>query len=348
MKDHTLLQAICRTNRVFGQDKSYGLVVDYVGIFDDVAKALNFDEETARKIVSNIDALRGKVRDFVEKCIAFFPGVDRTRNDWEGLLEAQNCLPDNETKDVFGAEYRVLNKVWNALSPDDCLMPFRADYRWLSKVYDSIRPCDDSGRLIWAALGGKTLALVHENIQLEQTPVAEETIALEAELIEQMINEGLDPKKRAKKLEMDLVALIHRRPDDPRFVALGKRVEELRQKVESGLLTSIEYLKTLLDISTEAAQLERTVEPIDSEAKGKAALTRLFESVRNENTPVIIERVVNDIDGIVKLVRFPGWANSSEGRKKVTRSLREIIMVKYKIRDKEVFSKAYGYVEQYY
>lgn len=348
VKDHTLLQAICRTNRVFGQDKSYGLVVDYVGIFDDVAKALNFDEETARKIVSNIDALRGKVRDFVEKCIAFFPGVDRTRNDWEGLLEAQNCLPDNETKDAFGAEYRVLNKVWNALSPDDCLMPFRADYRWLSKVYDSIRPCDDSGRLIWAALGGKTLALVHENIQLEQTPVAEETIALEAELIEQMINEGLDPKKRAKKLEMDLVTLIHRRPDDPRFVALGKRVEELRQKVESGLLTSIEYLKTLLDISTEAAQLERTVEPIDSEAKGKAALTRLFESVRNENTPVIIERVVNDIDGIVKLVRFPGWANSSEGRKKVTRSLREIIMVKYKIRDKEVFSKAYGYVEQYY
>ena len=29
-------------------------------------------------------------------------------------------------------------------------------------------------------------------------------------------------------------------------------------------------------------------------------------------------------------------------------SLREVIMVKYKIRDKDVFSKAYGYVEQYY
>ena len=348
MKDHTLLQAICRTNRVYGQDKSYGLIVDYTGIFDDVAKALNFDEETARKILSNIEMLRGQVRGFVEKCLAFFPGVDRTRNDWEGLLEAQDCLPTNEMKDAFAAEYRVLNKVWNALSPDDCLAPFRADYRWLSKVYDSLRPGDDTGRLVWAALGSKTLALVHENIQLAEEPVTQETIALEAELIEQMMQNGGDPKKRAKKLELNLVALIHNHLDDERYVALGKRVEELRLKVESGLLNSIEYLKALLDVSTEAAHLERTTEPIESEARGKAALTRLFESVRSETTPVIIERVVNDIDGIVKLVRFPGWANTSEGRKTVTRSLREIVMVKYKIRDKEVFNKAYGYVEQYY
>jgi type I restriction enzyme R subunit len=28
MKNHTLLQAICRTNRVFGDDKMNGLIVD--------------------------------------------------------------------------------------------------------------------------------------------------------------------------------------------------------------------------------------------------------------------------------------------------------------------------------
>ena len=63
---------------------------------------------------------------------------------------------------------------------------------------------------------------------------------------------------------------------------------------------------------------------------------------------MIVERLVNDIDGIVKIVRFPGWKDTSEGRKMVTRSLREVVMLKYKIRDKDVFSKAYGYVEQYY
>ena len=348
MKDHTLLQAICRTNRVYGQDKSYGLIVDYVGIFDDVAKALSFDDEASRKIITNIDALRGKIKEQVEKCILYFPAVDRTRTDWEGLMEAQACLPTDEMKDAFGAEYRVLNRMWNALSPDSCLTPYKEDYRWLSKIYDSIRPADDSGKLIWAALGSKTLQLVHENISVDEKPASEETIALEAELIERMMDGETEQKKKTKKLEMDLVSLIHRHEDDERFIALGKRVEELRQRVESGLLTSIEFVKSLLDLAKEAAQMERTAEPVASEERGKAALTKLFETVKSESTPVIVERLVSDIDGIVRIVRFPGWKDTSEGRKTVTRSLREVIMVKYRIRDKEVFSKAYGYVEQYY
>ena len=58
MKDHNLLQAICRTNRTFGQEKTHGLIVDYIGIFDDVARALNFDEKAGQQVVSNIDELR--------------------------------------------------------------------------------------------------------------------------------------------------------------------------------------------------------------------------------------------------------------------------------------------------
>ena len=348
MKDHTLLQAICRTNRVFGQEKTYGLIVDYIGIFDDVAKALSFDDESAQKIITNIEALRGKIKELVEKCIAFFPGVDRTRIDWEGLLEAQACLPNDEIRDAFGANYHVLNRVWNALSPDECLAPYREDYRWLSKVYDSIRSGDDSGKLIWASLGSKTLQLVNENISVEKEPISEASIKLEAELIEKMMGDGDQPKKEAKKLEISLVALIHRHDDDERYIELGKRVEELREKVEAGLLNSIEYLKHLLDIAKEAAEMERRAEEIPSEEKGKAALTRLFESTRATSTPVIVERLVNDIDGIVKFVRFPGWKDTTEGRKLIKKSLREVVMVKYKIKDKEVFDKAYGYVEQYY
>ena len=168
MKDHTLLQAICRTNRVFNQEKTYGLIVDYIGIFDDVAKALFFDSESVEKVITNIESVKGKIPEMVAACIAFFPGVDRTRDDWEGLVAAQDCLPDDETKDKFGAHYRALNRVWNALSPDACLNPFRTEYKWLSKVYDSIRPTDERGKLIWAALGAKTLQLVHENIDVEE------------------------------------------------------------------------------------------------------------------------------------------------------------------------------------
>ncbi len=167
-------------------------------------------------------------------------------------------------------------------------------------------------------------------------------------MIEQLMAGGGDPGKRAKKLEINLVSLIHRHEDDERYIALGRRVEELRMKVEVGLLTSIEFVKSLLDLAKEAAQMERAAEPVESEEKGKAALTKLFESVRTESTPVIVERLVNDIDGVVKIVRFPGWQNTSTGKQLISKTIKEIIGVKYKIRDREVLSKAYGYVEQYY
>ncbi len=47
MHDHTLFQAICRTNRLDGDDKPYGYIVDYVGLFKEVQHSIavyNSDE----------------------------------------------------------------------------------------------------------------------------------------------------------------------------------------------------------------------------------------------------------------------------------------------------------------
>lgn len=348
MKDHTLLQAICRTNRVYGQDKSYGLVVDYIGIFDDVAKALAFDAESVQKIITNIEQVKGMVAGFIAECIAFFPGVDRTKDDWEALVDAQACLPTDEDKDKFGAAYRRVNRVWNALSPDACLNSYKLDYKWLSKVYDSIRPTDERGKLIWAALGPKTLELIHENVSVENVVKDEDILELDSEIIQKFIDGDTSQKKKTKKLEIDLRALILKHPNDPRFIKLGERLEKLREEHEAGLMNSIEFLKALLALAKDAAQMEQEVVPEEEQDKGKAMLTRLFERVRNDNTPVIVERIVADIDGIVRVVRFPGWQNTSTGRKEVSKNLRDVILKKYRIKDAAVFNEAYGYVEQYY
>jgi len=61
-----------------------------------------------------------------------------------------------------------------------------------------------------------------------------------------------------------------------------------------------------------------------------------------------VERIVSDIDGIVKIVRFDGWQNTTEGRRIVTKALRDVVWQKYKIKDNDVFSRAYGYIEMYY
>jgi type I restriction enzyme R subunit len=93
MQDHGLFQAICRTNRTYAETKTHGLIVDYLGVFDDVAQALQFDDLSVRQAVKNFEELKRKLPELVQKCLGHFPGVDRTVTGFEGLMAAQECLP---------------------------------------------------------------------------------------------------------------------------------------------------------------------------------------------------------------------------------------------------------------
>lgn len=348
MKDHNLLQAICRTNRVYNDGKTHGLIVDYVGIFDDVARALDFDENSMRRVITNIEEVKTQFPALMRKCLSYFMGIDRTVDGWEGLMAAQDCIPTNKDKDAFAADYRVLNRLWNALSPDNFLTPYKMDYLWLSKVYESVKPTDNRGSLIWAALGSKTMELVHQNLEVGEIHDDIDILHMDAELIDEFIEKQKDIKKTTKKVEIDLVAKIRKHSNDPKFIQLGEKLESLREKHEKGLVTSIEFLKLLLELAREAAQAEKEVVPKEEIDKGKAALTELFNGVKNTQTPVIVERIVNDIDDIVKIVRFPDWQDTTAGTQEIKKALRSIIWIKYKIKDKDVFDKAYKYIEQYY
>lgn len=88
MKDHTLLQAICRTNRTYDEGKTFGLIVDYIGIFDNVAKALHFDDETMKAVITNLEQVKQQVPVLVKNYLDYFEGIDRTVEGWEGLMNA--------------------------------------------------------------------------------------------------------------------------------------------------------------------------------------------------------------------------------------------------------------------
>lgn len=348
MKDHNLLQAICRTNRTFDEGKTHGLIVDYIGIFDNVAKALDFDEASMKKVITNIEEVKKQVPALLRKCLSYFMGVDRTVVGWEGLLAAQECIPTNKDKDAFAADYRVLNRAWDALSLDPFLDKYKFDYVWLTKVYESVKPTDNRGALVWAALGAKTMELVHSNIEVGRVHDDMDILTLDADLIDEFIRKQKDVKKTTMKVEIDLVAKIREHSNDPKFIKLGEKLEELRERHEQGLINSIEFLKLLLELAKEAAQAEKEVVPEEEIDRGKAALTELFKGAKNDKTPIIVERIVADIDDIVKIVRFDGWQRTTTGKNEVKKALRSVIWIKYKIKDKEVFDKAYSYIEQYY
>lgn len=346
MKDHNLLQAICRTNRVY-PGKTHGLIVDYLGIFDDVATALDFDEKAVQKVITNLDELKKELPGVVAKSLSFFPGVDRTVGGYEGLIAAQDCLPDNETRDKFAAEYSVLSRLWEALSPDPCLGLYEKDYKWLTQVYESVKPPSGNGKLLWHALGAKTIELVHENVHLETVRDDLDTLVMDAEVLEGLLD-AKDPDKKSKEIEIKLIARLRKHKDNPKFVALGERLEKLKERHEQGLLHSLDFLKELLTLAKEVVQAEKQVDPVDEQAKAKAALTELFAEVKNGKTPMVVERIVTDIDEIVRLVRFPGWQNTKAGEREVQKALRKVIYVKYQVKDQDLFDKAFGYIRQYY
>lgn len=85
-----------------------------------------------------------------------------------------------------------------------------------------------------------------------------------------------------------------------------------------------------------------------AQGRGKAALTALFNEVKTPETPIMVERVVADIDEIVRLVRFPGWQNTLAGEREIKKALRKTLF-KYKLhQDEDLFEKAFGYIRQYY
>lgn len=347
MKDHNLLQAICRTNRTFGQEKTHGLIVDYIGIFDDVARALDFDEKAVQQVVSNIDELRKALPVQVQTCLAFFVGVDRKVGGYEGLMAAQQCLPNNEVRDKFAAAYSVLGTIWEALSPDPCLSPYETDYRWLTQVYESVKPPSGNGKLLWHALGAKTIELIHRNVHLESVRDDLETLILDPEILNEILKEA-DPARRTKEIEIKLIARLRRHAGNPKFTALGERLEKIKERHEQGFLTSLEFLKQILELAKEVLEAEKEVDPEDERDKAREALTELFKEAKNDKTHIIVERIVNDIDEIVKKVRFPDWQHTSQGERLVQKELRKILL-KYQLhRDQELFDKAYAYVRQYY
>lgn len=344
LKDHTLIQAVCRTNRPL-KNKTHGLIVDYIGIFDNVAKTLTYNEENIRRSVENISAVKDQFDGAMKKCLEYFKDVDRTISGYEGLIAAQECLPNNEIRDKFAEDFSLLSKLWEIISPNPMLLPYKNDYRWLAQVYESVQPPSGNGRLIWRALGQKTIDIINEHIHVEAIRDDLDQIVLDDELLKDYIK---NHKKTYKVIEVKLITRLRKHRNKPKFIELGKKLEELKERYEQGFYNSLEYLKELLRLAKEVLEAEREAEPEDERKKAKTALTELFHETKSEFAPKMIERIVNDIDEIVRIVRFEGWQWTIAGEREVKKALRKTLL-KYKLhKEQELFDRAYNYIREYY
>jgi type I restriction enzyme R subunit len=167
-----------------------------------------------------------------------------------------------------------------------------------------VKPTSGNGRLLWHALGAKTVELINQNVHVDSVRDDIETLVLDADVLDGILKDA-DPGKKGKEIEIKLIARLRRHAGNPKFTALGERLERIRERHEQGFLNSLEFLKQMLELAREVVEAEKAVDPAEEQDRAKAALTELFAEAKNTATHIIVERIVADIDEIVRKVRFP-------------------------------------------
>lgn len=174
---------------------------------------------------------------------------------------------------------------------------------------------------------------------------------MDADVIDSVMNDEKKTQKKIVEVEKMLKLRLGEHKGDPNFKKFAEKLDELRERMEQSLISSIDFLKQLLAMARDLLEEEKKVEqPQNKRAQARAALTDLFQSIKSESIPVVVENVVNDIDNeVVNIVRqFNDAFKSITAQREIKKKLRSILWIKYSIKDNEVFEKAYQYIEMYY
>src|ERR1700737_3401928 len=118
-------------------------------------------------------------------------------------------------------------------------------------------------------------------------------------MLEEILKD-VEPDKKAREIEIKLISRLRKHGGNPKFTALGERLEKIKERHEQGFLTSLEFLKAILEVAKEVVEAEKETDPEEERDRAKEALTELFREAKNSNTHIIVERIVTDIDEIVK------------------------------------------------
>ncbi len=371
---HTLFQAICRTNRrwtnpVTGQEKLYGLIIDYVGLGNEIARCLrDADPERQGRRPVDVDGLAEEFVAASASALERFAGIDRTDSRFAALMAAQDRIAGDDARDAFARDFLHVQGLWEFLDPSPVTTAHRADYRWLAQVYESVQPTGTSDALLWDRLGAKTLDLVHGHItEVRVTSSGLDEVIVDAETIEALRQLALPdpggddapatPMTVAEAMDT-IEGRIRRRllasHNHPVYVALSERLERLRHRQLSQASASVEFLREILELAQQVTAVERADDNGDLDSvsvlpdPNVGALTQIFREYAPPDVPVIIENVVTDIDTIVRQVRFTGWTQTQNGDRTVRREIR-LVLKKYGLPSTgELFDHAYAYIRENY
>ena len=322
LRDHNLLQAIARTNRPLpSMKKRTGVVVDFFGVFTDLEKALNFDENVREESLIDWDALRATLPGEVARCMELFVGI-AIADTRECLLAALRRLRDPDAAKTFEHNFRSLERLWGAVAPDPCLYPHRHKYNWLCGIYVAYRRRQRGRKDTYGELSAKTRQLIQENTTFLDIAESLPVFKIDKDYVSKL-DELPTPADKAAALEAILTGELSE--DDPSFMyqQLGERLQRIKERKDAGDEATAQRLRELEEIAAALSATKQEPERLNLTQPGEFGLFTILRAhaltAEEHYVAECARRMVAHLRNNQILV--PGWSNSIGGRMRVEQSL---------------------------
>jgi len=321
MRDHTLLQAIARVNRPYENEaadmvKPHGFVLDFVGIFDKLEKALAFDSEEINAIVKDLKLLKVLFENKMGlKAPEYISLIERNFDDKDvdTLIEH---FRDPERRKEFFKEYKEIEMLYEIISPDAFLRPFIDPYSTLSAIYAVVRNAYAKRVYVDRAFQKKTNELVQKHIGADfvAEPPAE-YLVIDENTIEIIKANDDGGATKVINLVKAITKSAEESSDDPYLIALAERAQAVQEGFESRQKSTQEALEELFK------QLEK------NESRKKEQAEKGFDGLTYFVYRSLQDAQVEDAEAVSQKIKvafgdFPNWQNSEaslrELRQKVT------------------------------
>lgn len=320
MRDHTLLQAIARVNRPYENEKAemvkpHGFVLDFVGIFDKLEKALAFDSEEINAIVKDLKLLKVLFQNKMEQQAPGYLALIARNFDDKDVDTLIEHFRDPERRKAFFMEYKEIEMLYEIISPDAFLRPWIENYGTLSAIYAVVRKAYAKRIDVDRDFQRKTNELVQQHVGTDYIQSVTEVLAINEDTVKYIVaKKGGDGNK-----VINLVKSIERKAedesDDPYLIAMAERARAVQENFENRQTSTAAALATLLEeVETNAVRKKQQAE------KGFDGLTwfvyRTLLDARIDKAEDVSRRIK------AAFVEFPGWKQSEnalrELRKQVT------------------------------
>lgn len=336
LRDHNLLQAIARTNRVY-TNKDYGKIIDYYGITRNLYDALDFDEDIIDSAMIDIERVKERFIDVLNDVMKMFTGVNIEDPSMDNLRRCLKIFIDNQDKQKYFLEkYTKLRSLFEFLSPDPFLKQYIRPFEWITSFYlaflKEFRSEDD--RYLLEEYGKKVKELIQKSNIIDYEGITKNFRELRVNdlyTLERL--KGMGDEEKALNLEKMLKQEISINLDEnPAYQKFSERLIAIRREFE----------QNQIDLAERIRRYEELMKDIKS--KGEEA-KNLGLDLKEYALYVISQEFIEPgkddaIKGFVKELRIrieddldTGWQESSKRDifiKDVKQTLQELILKDYK------------------